>query len=278
MNEKEILGQLNKFQDVKPDDAWKKSNREILLSQISNSQSTNVEFSWAQTFRIHMQALTNMSQPAMAVVLIMLFIVSGGTLGLRASQGTKPGDSLYIAKIISEKAQLAMAFNDESKVKLGIAFAGNRADELTQVLASKDDQPMSVSDKQEVSSLVDSLKQQIINVKSQAEKIQPATSEVAVKPTEDDGGKIFAAGAGKMVNGLQVSEKVNIPAATKATGTPVVKEADTKTILEQAKEYLKQENYDAAISKLEEAGKVINIDGGGAAKSDGASTTDGVKN
>ena len=265
MNEKEILNQLNKFQNVKPDDAWKKSNRDILLSQISNSQSTNVEFSWLQNFRMQMQALTNLSQPAMAVVLIMLFIVSGGTFGLRASKDTKPGDSLYIAKIISEKAQLAVAFDQEKKMKLGMQFVGNRADELSQVLANKTSEEMTEAEKQEVNELVNNLKQEIKNVARQAEKNQ--TVAIIEEPVEDEG-MVYTAGSGRTENGVQVSEN---PQAVASSSTPVV-ETNPSTILQQARELLNQADYNAAISKLEEAGNAVNAESGEVKGAEASST------
>lgn len=271
MNEKEILNQLNKFQDVKPDAVWKKSNRDILLSQISNSQSTNVEFSWLQNFRMQMQALTNLSQPAMAVIMIMLFIVSGGTYGLRASRDTKPGDSLYIAKIISEKAQLAVAFDQDRKMKLGMQFVDNRADELSQVLANKTSEEMTEAEKQEVNELVNNLKQQIINVKDQAGKSQVAVVPENTEEVIDDEGKVFSANAGRTENGIQLSES---PA--QATSSAPIIETDPNTILQQARELLNQSNYDAAISKLEEAGNAVNAESG-EVKGEEASSTEGVK-
>jgi len=267
MNEKEILEQLNKFQQIKPDAAWKKSNREILLSQISNS-SQPVEYSWFENFRIQLHALTSVSQPAMAVVLIMLFIISGGTFGIRASRDTKPGDSLYIAKRVSEKAQLAVAFDQNKKMELGREFAGNRVEELSQVLAGKNTQ-MTEADRQELSKLVDNLKKDIINVKSQDGQNQ-TTSEDNV--LEEDNNIVFTAGAGKDAQGLQVSD-APVVNNSEASTTAKTTDNDPQAILQQAKELLQQSDYDAAISKLDEATKIVSGDNG-EVKGETASSTD----
>ena len=55
------------------------------------------------------------------------------------AEKTKPGDSLYIAKIVSEKTQYALTFDDKSKAQLGLQFATNRVEEMNKVLAEEID-------------------------------------------------------------------------------------------------------------------------------------------
>lgn len=249
MREKEILKQLNKFQNVNPDADWKKSNRELLLSQISNSQTKDVDFSWFNNFKIQLQALNSTYQPAMAVVLIAIFIVSGGTFGFRASQDTKPGDSLYIAKRISEKTQLAFTFDEEKKKQLGIEFMGNRMEELSQVLASAD----APSQRAEVVKTLDSLKKEVSNVKSS----NPVVQTVETEEVDDTEGMVFTANSDKEDKGVQISDSPVAINKEDATSTEEVVKTSPENILKQAKELLEQEDYDGVISKLEEAGKQI---------------------
>src|SRR3989339_293021 len=91
------------------------------------------------SFAQKLSLLRYVSQPVMAVFLIAGVLLGGGFFSLNAAKDTKPGDSLYIAKIISEKTQFALTFNEKKKVKLGIEFAGNRAKEITQVLSEEGD-------------------------------------------------------------------------------------------------------------------------------------------
>jgi len=264
MREKEILSQLNKLQNVKPDSAWKESNRELLFSQISNSQEMNVKFSWAQIFRLHMQALTNMSQPAMAVVLISVFFLSGGAFGFRASQDTKPGDSLYIAKKVSEKAQLAFTFDEKKKIKLGLQFAGNRAEEISQVLASRGSVSATADEQHEMDELINNFRDEVTTVKTRTENIRPTVTIVEpIEPKENEGGMIFVATAGKDEKGLQISdnpigEKDGEEIAT-TTKEIVEKTTDPQKILKEAGEFLEKEDYNAVILKLEE---IIGTDDG----------------
>jgi len=78
--------------------------------------------------------LADFIKPVWAMSLICVLILVIGVGGVYESKNSKPGDSLYIAKIISEQAQLAMTFNDKDKARLGLEFATNRAKEITQVL------------------------------------------------------------------------------------------------------------------------------------------------
>ena len=139
MNEKELIKQLNSFKDIKPDSQWTSNNREILAHQIGNGQA-EAKISWfnASANMLPQKLFKQLSQPVGIVLLIAAIVFGSGIVSLRAARNTKPGDSLYIAKIINEKAQLAITFNEKEKVKLGIEFAGNRAKEITQVLAESE--------------------------------------------------------------------------------------------------------------------------------------------
>ncbi len=264
MREKEILRQLNKFQNVAPDESWKKSNRELLLSQISNSQAQDVEIGWLNNLKIQLQAFNSAYQPAVAVVLILAFIVSGGTFGLKASQDTKPGDSLYIAKRISEKTQLAFTFNEEKKKQLGIEFMGNRMDELSQVLASAEAE----SQKDEMVQTIDDLKREVSNVKNTSLAVKPAeeNSEVIegeeeiVEESNEEGSMVFTANSNKDEKGIQIS--ASSVSEEKATTTTELMEEAPEEMLKQARELLENEDYDGVISKLEEVGISISPEEG----------------
>ena len=136
MKEKDLLIQLKKLKGVRPDREWKKTNRELLYSQISAQADDNVKIGWFKSLERQLSiAFLRVSQPAMTVLLIIIFIFGGSVLSLRAARNTTPGDSMYIAKILSEKTQYALTFNEKSKAKLGLEFAGNRVKEINKVLA-----------------------------------------------------------------------------------------------------------------------------------------------
>ncbi|OGF27742.1 hypothetical protein A2331_06570 [Candidatus Falkowbacteria bacterium RIFOXYB2_FULL_34_18] len=211
--EKELLSQLNKLKNIKPDTAWKNRNREILLSQISSSTVDKIGF--FDIFAQKLSLLRYVSQPVMAVFLIAGVLLGGGFFSLNAAKDTKPGDSLYIAKIISEKTQFALTFNEKKKVKLGIEFAGNRAKEITQVLSEEGDVEIRVE------KLKDNFKKEIAGVKTRLENINnnkiAANTNIKTEEEEnmetsqdaspeEEGEMVFSAGLGKEEKGIQVSE------------------------------------------------------------------------
>lgn len=290
--DKELLTQLNKLKDIKPDSAWKQRNRDILLSQIS--AATTDEKSVFDVFMQKLSLLRYVSQPVMAVFLIVGVLLGGGLFSFRAAKNTKPGDSLYIAKIISERTQYALTFNEEGKVKLGIEFAGNRAKEITQVLS--DD-----GAEEKVAKLKDNFKKEINEAKTRLGRINTIESSKSNNETqedvvtEDDAAMVFTAGLGKEEKGIQIAE-INSGdevrgvdeaiegdvvvddegvSEEKASGTPEVVEEELEvisngtnpqSILEEAEELLNNNNYDETISKLEQAGEMMDQAGEGEVK------------
>jgi hypothetical protein len=230
MTDKELLIQLNKFKNIKADENWKNRNRDVLLAQIAGRTDTGFafEFSWARTIftKIPWQILKTTAQPTIAVILISIFMLGSGTYSLYASRHTKPGDSLYIAKIISEKAQIAITFTESQKAKLGMQFASNRADEITQVLAETENPERN----EKVESLVNKFNKEINTVRGRVEKMNPLATTAGKKNINNDGinqetgsqggrESFFSANLGKDKNGVQIAEpSVTPPVEKKEAG------------------------------------------------------------
>jgi hypothetical protein len=213
--------------------------------------------------------LVFIKQPAVVtVVLIMAVLFGGSAAGMIASRNAMPGDSLYIAKIISEKTRSTMTFNETDKAKLGVEFAGNRAKELSEVLAEPDN--ASQDKEQKVAELSDNFKKEINQVKNRLEKISTYSSAKIINnktaPAEtkekaeigkageekinSDNGKIFRADTGKATSGIQIS----VP----DTGAPVkIESIDAKKTLEEAEKLFDKKDLDGAIDKLEIVNNII---------------------
>jgi hypothetical protein len=309
ITEKELIEQLNKInKEIRLPLDWKKENREILKSQIAatSEEKTKVFFGWAK----FINRFKCVSQPVVAVFLISLFVLGGCVAGLQAAKDAKPGDSLYIAKIINEKAQLALTFDEQKKAELGIKFATNRIEELKQVLA----EPEAGEEKEaRVEKLVNDFKKEIKDAKTRIAKIsgqenlplkkKQGKGRNAKKNTEEiekeaieENFQVFSANLSRNNKGIKTSEqeKETDMATKKVSGQKPVKEtvttstekiatsskkaedswaatetqpkASPKDILEQAKELLGRENYEATLDKLEEAGEAIEVVGLGQAK------------
>jgi len=295
MKEQKILEQLNKLKSIKPDAKWKNSNRDILHSQIFSSQVE--EEKQANIFLIAINNIFNftksISQPTLTMAIIIL-VVMGSWIGSSfASKNANLGDSLYIAKIINEKAQFAFTFNEKKKVKLGIEFATNRVEEINNIIKEKNKENKNKDEK--VKKLVSDFKRQINETKSRLKKIE-TTNKIAGKNQEnkeeteksteeiaDEENIVFSANLSKDENGIQVSEPNSVNSTTESTEPvieenlsstteEIIKKASTtesiieekeeeqspQTILEQAEVLLDKEDYNATIDKLNQADDAIN--------------------
>jgi hypothetical protein len=285
MIEREIIKQLNNLKKVNPDSGWKDNNRSILVSQIFGSQTEGkkFEFNWPLIFikELPAQMVQSVSRPFATAILTLFFLVSAGTASIIAARETKPGDSLYAAKIAGEKAQLAFTFNEDDKTKLNMEFAGNRAEEISKILAE------TPSDKKDetVDNLVNDFKKEINSVRTRLEKNKPVENPPIAKKTEADksvnvntenkdnlkgeSGRFFGADIGKEDKGVEVSGSIGTNKTEETTTTPVAidkpavstttpkKLDDPQALLEEAKVFLDNKNYSETLNKLEEADKAI---------------------
>lgn len=132
---KDIEKQLRRLGSVKPDPSWKEENRNILYTQVNNSHWEEEKRSLADKFReafVYLRGI--MSKPAWAVALISLLVISGGA-GAQMTQQSKPGDTFYFAKKLTEKARLAVIFNEREKTRMSLRFAGSHARDISEALS-----------------------------------------------------------------------------------------------------------------------------------------------
>ncbi len=288
MTDRELIAKLNTLK-VKPDEAWKNRSREILLSQISggNEISKKVKILerldvWSEVF-IPFDLLHKLAaKPVMVTGLIIASLLGGGVFSLQAAKNTKPGDSLYIAKIVSEKARTAITFDEKEKAKLGVEFAGNRAKEMVRVIEEEKDDS---AKNEKVEKLAADFKKELSGAKDRLEKINSRESDEpedsgsggANGDKEEETGEnkpadeVFGANLGKDNNGIQVSDpsgsvtpKANpeIKPDEKATTTvenekPAEKVDAQVRILNDAEELFENKDYGGAAEKLEEIKNII---------------------
>ena len=191
-------------------------------------------------------------QPLGLVFFLVSLMIGGGIFSVLASYSAKPGDSLYIAKIINEKTQLALAFNDNKKIKLGLGFAQNRAREITQLL--KQSSLASEEKDKQVEELAQNVKKEINKIDSrlyaQSEK---KSEELDIKESESSsqGGsntvsneeniQVFSAYLGKAENGMQIFEKTS----------------QLQKVLDEAEVLIDDKDYQGTLNKLDEAQTII---------------------
>lgn len=295
MSEKELIKNLNNLKKIKPDNEWKNNYREILFSQISlglnaadNGENKNkiqdIKFGWRMLIgdllpgRINL----NFAKPVWVIILTLSILSGGGIASIYASTNSKPGDSLYIAKIISEKAQLVITFGEKEKAKLSIEFAANRAKEITQVLEEKGQD--NGEKKEKVEMLAKDFKREINEVKNRLSKINKETAQntnANNKKEETEDTTVFGANLSKENQGLEIAEPetqgenkapadLNVNVETDKTATTTISDGavdknknseSASSALEEAEELFNKENYSETINKLSEVNKIIDESG-----------------
>lgn len=271
MKDRELLTKLNNLNQVKPSDDWKERNRSVLISQVSATRATDRKYN---IFKLSFQMITSVSQPVMVVLL--LFIVTGAVgVNLRIGEGSAPGDSLYIAKKISEKTRASFTFNEKKKAKLGVEFAKNRALEIEKVMADSDS-----GDKDEVEKLVNDLKSEIIVAKNRIEKfyspsvLDNNTNSDIIESVNDSGSQlevneveesitIHTANSEKDNAGIEVSGGSNNTGGVTAEDTgedlniQPLKESPPNLILAEVEDLIEKEDYATAIKRLDDAAALV---------------------
>ncbi len=220
MQDQELFKQLHNLSKMKPDASWKDSQRSIMLSQINaGSLDPKKESLFLDLFKLPFAYMQSFSQPLIATFLVVFLFLTGGFVGLKAAQDTKPGDSLYLAKIVGEKTQLALAFTEKKKAQLGIGFAVRRVEEIKQIIAEENKEDS--DDK--VDQLVADFKKEIKAAKLRIAKISTTKTNDSIKENtnnnlpdgdeadnvagEDDSDiNIFSAGFDKTEKGLEISD------------------------------------------------------------------------
>ena len=240
---------------VKMDNGIKAKQKTYLMREINSQPSAYLQDKPVIEGNFWSQLSHFFVQPAVFVSLLVLALTAYGAVGVVASEKTKPGDSLYIAKIVSEKTQLALTFNGNKRTQLNLEFAGNRAREIKMVL----DQSQSAAEERDkkVSDLTQAAKKEINQVRG---RIKPVTPIIAnrnkIASSSDDFGAVadadiienenetvFSANSGRSASGIQVYEfRQNL---------------DIIAILDETDELFDKEDYDGVLENIKTAGKMI---------------------
>ena len=272
MNNKELIAKLNKLRTITPDSDWKSSNRELLLSQISNSGAH--ELSAWEIFVINLGSFAQaITKPVYALGVFALLLVSGSLFSHQIFGDAKPNDSLYIARIISEKAKLNTVLNSDARNKLAVQFATEHAKEISAVLSNPEFNNDANQD--QVAKLNASFNQEIDNVKSHISYLSAKTenkegNEGKIELLPATGTDIVTiASELKGSEGIQLFNK-NVDTLPALSTTSVISTEDTASstevttdslnadsVLEEAQKLFDNKNYDEAANKLDEVGEMI---------------------
>jgi len=252
MNDHFVAQQLKKLSQITPNADWVSQQRQVIKAQVYNGQQpSGVAFNhWTDLWLSFRYAF---NQPGVVVSAILaVVLLGGGTTSYLAGRTAQPGDSLYIARQINERAQLlAVSFDRAEQNKLKLAIASQRVTEMAAVdTLGNQQQAANISRefKQTVSEVKDKLAQAATKAAAVAvvQTGQVMETTPIVNPTDADG--TFSVATGKDKTGrLEVSQTVVAPVATQ---TP-------SQILEEAEQLFDQQQYSATIDKLQAASDLL---------------------
>lgn len=238
MTERELIKKLNNLQNIKPDASWKSSHREILLSQIQNTKGDFQFSAWGNSWMLTRNFLASVPQFAWASVAIVLFLTTGVFFGDRLPVG--PDNSLYIARVISERAKLSTMADGEAKSRLTVQYSSEHAQDIVNTLSNSDNN----SDQAEVAKLNNSFKTEIAKVKENL----PAAKDDLVTIADSE----------IATTGLTVYTPAAEDKNTVVSSTPAVEvKKDAKVILDEAEKLFNAKDYSGALDKLKEVDQVI---------------------
>ncbi len=304
-----ILKQIkNERRGGAPHDVWVKRNRDILLMQVKNTTDVSVKPGLGEYAR-HLfsiffpaEGFAMAARAAGVFMLVVGTVLGGGLASAELYSGAVPGQLAYKMKIGVEKAQLALAPNDDYKTRLHTEFADRRLDEAS-TLAEEDAahqayvpgvlvafnaeisalsnglEALKTSDPERVAEAAKLMERKMAvyqNILRKTGSSLPASLQPQVAVSRDlvDDVTIKAiavivekhlAGSSdaprtvvvnKFEERLKLAEsKLDAAPATQDAGR-TEKATKTKAAIAEAKELLKEEKYQAALSKIEEVAQL----------------------
>jgi hypothetical protein len=204
MSEKELLQQLKSLKSIKLDAEEKESNKKVLMTQISNTLTQNKEAKTFNSFSFYFKNVLSMtSKPAMILGGLFLFLFTSVLLSSSLYKDSKPTDSLYIARVISEKAKLNTTFDKEAKERMVVEFASSHASDIASILM--DPEINNEENQEQVERLTNSFKTEISKVRDvrSGEENDEVNNEVKDEVEEDS--SVFSASTLKEDNGVEIS-------------------------------------------------------------------------
>ena len=238
MTDRDLIKKLGNLREIKPDASWLKANRDSLYTQISNSGATEISV-WSSFIINFKSVLKTASAPAVALASIMIALVASGAYGHLLLSKTKPNQSLYIARELSEQAKLTTILNTEAREQMASQFAVNNAQDITTVLSDP-----AFNNEKEIAKLNDKFNEEIKTVQKTVAKLeQPTVQKNATLNAATNSDEVFSATLSKDEVGVSLAGTEN-----KATITPAV---STTTKILEARSLFDNKKY-------KEAGEALN--------------------
>lgn len=174
-----VVRKLKKMKRIGPNSLWLSSQKNFILSEISQSQKEQKERKPSLVLPLFNFNVLKIFKPSFAIALVVIVLISSlATVGvISAAQNSLPGDFLYPVKTALEQTQLTFTPSQENKTKLSIKLATQRMDEFTQLIDKPDN-------KEDIEKTVKKFTEQLVNVQQGIDKLKQKNSEKADEVSE----------------------------------------------------------------------------------------------
>lgn len=265
MTDQELIAKLNSLKKISPDQNWLKSNRELLLSQISNSGAEKLAV-WKIILIDFSSALKSASQPVYALGVFVLLLVGSVFYSQQIFAQAKPNDSLYIARIISEKLKLNTTFNTQERDMLAVQFATSHAQDISAVLS--DPQFNTEENKDQVKKLNNSFKEEVNTVKDRISRLPAKIKKAPAALLVATGSEVIIADNSKDDERIQIAETAGLT-TLKLNATSTLEASSSKdkvvpigassadVILDEVNKLFDSKDYSKASDKLKEVDEIM---------------------
>jgi hypothetical protein len=171
-----VVRKLKRMRRIEPDSSWLSSQKDFILSEISQSQKEQKERKPSLVLPLFNFNILKILKPNFAVALVVIILVSSlATVGaISFAQNSLPGDFLYPVKTAFEKTQFTFTPSQEGKTKLSIKLATQRMDEFTQLV----DKP---EKKEDVEKTVKKFTEQLVSVQENIDKLKEKNADKAAE-------------------------------------------------------------------------------------------------
>ena len=267
MTEKQLLQQLKGLKTIGLSSEEKKASKDLLFSQISNTFNKSEDNSNSSYLFVFRNLFSVLSQPLLVVAGFFVFI--SGTIVLSSGfyKKSKPNDSFYIARIISEKARINTTFSQSEREALALKFASDHAKDIATVLM--DPQFNLEENKYKVEKLNTSFKNEISKVRTQIEKNEKAKNEVSSENNSSSSEElVFSASSLTEGDALQIhisennqstSSKKNeaelLEEKINNSSSEIIKLNGGQEIIDEIEKLFAEGKYQELIEKLKEVKK-----------------------
>ena len=282
MKNQNLIIKLKSLNSVEPDKKFLKDNRELLLSQIENSGVEKIS-----TFDRVLLTSENLarlfSRPVFAFGIFVLVLFGANFVSSSVLEKSKPNDSLYVARVISERVKVNTTINQEAREKLAINYALRHAEDIASILSDEEFNNEENSD--QVAKLSNDFINEVNKVESGLNRLSSKTQKAATNVEEivklatnnNDSSEVTMtiADNSKDDNGIEIyipeevvvdvvasattsKEVVATNSETKATsseevGVDLVIQNSVTSKTNEAKELAEKKDFGAALNKLNEA-------------------------